>query len=226
MRKTFTTAVLAASLLSAPAFADVYTFDFSAITSTTDLSLTSVGDTNVQFSYDNGGSAWGDTAYADAAGIYGSTYGSLMIQFATAIYGGLRIDYTINNVTAADIGDNAQIELFSGGTVVDTLYYDAGLFLPNPGSDNGTAIGTALIDLGGYTGGADTALIYFSPVAGQPIPPADDYNPYQFAVSDVTYGTYSSDSTDFTPEPGTWVLLVSGVIAIGFGSHKRKSVRV
>jgi len=229
MKKAFTAAVLVLTSLSAPAFADVYTVDFSMVTPGTDLTLPGATIDGVQFSYDNLGSTLGDTAAADTNGIYGSTWGDLIIQFGSAIYGGLRLDYSIDNVIAGDIGGNAMIAFYSGGlagTWVDTVSNDATFIPYGDESGFGTAFVIAMFDLGSYAGGGDTAVINFSPVANPPSGDDHTYNPYQFNVTDITYGTDLSDSTDFTPEPGTWVLLVSGVIAIGFGSHKRKSVRV
>ena len=84
-----------------------------------------------------------------------------------------------------------------------------------------------LYQFGGFASGEDTVMLSFSPVADQPAPPGEGedpavYNPYQFNISDISYGTQEGD----LPEPGTWVLLTSGLFLTWIGSRRLAKTRV
>jgi hypothetical protein len=232
MSKRFLTAVLAMTLMSLPGKASVYTLDFSGTTNTEIPGWGSLMDdlfvNGVSFHYDNGGSLLGDTAHMDETGVYGSTYGSLIMGFNTPIYG-LMFDFMITNVLPGDVAPAVMAYFYEGNQDVGTQLGDVavvnGTFVPyGEPLDTGTSNGEFQYTIGGLDlGPADTVVLWFNPVTTQPDPPVGDdppspYTPNQFNLSNITYGTAGED----LPEPGTWVMMISGLVLTGLGRYHKQ----
>ena len=91
-----------------------------------------------------------------------------------------------------------------------------GTFVPYSGDSGlGDSVGEFAYTLSGM-GPADSVELFFSPFADPPVGD-DTYSPFRFNISNIQYGT---DITDM-PEPGTWMLGISGLALMEMGRRKR-----
>jgi len=187
----FATAVLVLTLAGS-ALATPVQIDFSTVGTTTDITLpNSITLNGVTFSYDNFGSASPlDTASVDSAGIFGSTFGALLFNFGSPVFG-LSFDFSVLNVTPP-VANTLQA-FFSNG---DSVTVDGG-FVPSVSDPTlGDAVGRLAY---GSFSAFDQATMFFNPVG------APD-SPFFFTVSNVAY--------DPVPEPATIGFVGAGLIGL------------
>jgi hypothetical protein len=170
----------------------------------------------VTFGYDNFGSVK-DWAQADAAGVYGTTYGVLALNFANPAVG-LRLDFSVFGVPGAiGPGTDTSITLtaFTDNFNADTVVVP-GTFVPfdavNPTS--GGVINGSL----NYLTPAfpfNQAFLYFTPftdptdpTTGSFLSPAPDPQ-YFFSVGNISYDAA-------IPEPAT-IIVWSLLVGLGIG---------
>jgi hypothetical protein len=161
----------------------------------------------LNFTYDNYGSS-SDYAFADASGIYGTTYGVLALNFSTPVVG-LKLDFSVLGVTGPD--PYALMAFFPNAPNSDVTAIPPGKFVPyNPSNPR----------LGGDINGTlayqnlalpfNEVLLYFSPISQDVAPP------HFFTVNSISY--------DAAPEPSSLILLGVGAIGlVAYGRRRRQS---
>ena len=200
MKKYILTAVFAWALMAAPVQAAIV--DFSGLPATVDITFENnpAGLTlnGVTMGYDNFGSAT-DFAAADQLGIYGTTYGVLVFNFATPSVG-LKFNYSVYYTGGPD--PNALVTLFYNLGNSGDVVTNAGVYDPSMDSISG------VFD---YSGAVfDQVFMYFSPFQTDP-----NLSPYIFTVDHIEYTP--------APEPASMLLLGLGAVGVAFLRRKTKA---
>lgn len=182
--------------LSVVAMALPVTVDFSALGSTpVDITTPSSYSLNgVTFRYDDFESGV-DTAQIDAAGIFGSTYGMLVLEFDAPVKA-LSFDFSLLGFTEPeDVYEALFVTLKNGGEDVDDVLAPS-IFTPyDPGDLAQGGDGNGVF---AYSNGAfDRAFMFFSTDA-----------PY-FSVSNVSY-----ELVNTVPEPGAGAVMITGLVTL------------
>jgi hypothetical protein len=184
-------------IVTGAAMADPVTVDFSQVAETTDITIpNSLTLNGVTIQYDNWGSAL-DSASIDSAGIFGSTFSSLMFDFSTPATG-LNFSFSLLGVSllepSSSISEAVYISLFNnGGSVLDTVAFADFFAYDSNDPSLGDAFGTFT-----YNGLAfDQALLLFSVDA--PV----------FTVDSLSYETPAA-----VPIPSSFPLLASGILGL------------
>lgn len=162
-----------------------------------DTSLTLSG---VTFQYEPIGPA--DTAQADPGGIFGSTGGTLTMNFA-GIVRGLTFHFSVNNVLPADVTGAVFATFFNGPNITDGVSVD-GSFVPYPTPPNGDSVGDLAYTAPNSSQYFNQAVLFFSPVNLD--------SPYNLNVSNITFAP--------VPEPGSYALLGSGLLLMVLGGRR------
>ncbi len=214
MKKTFLILSLCIQMLVAGT-ALAYPVDFSGAAGVISGTPYTIGD--VTFSYDPSGSSTA-SASIGPTGISGSSYGSLILDFAVPMIS-LSFAYTLSNVYFDDLSAGAVTLIAKYGSDFDQVLSSNQTSFTQTGTDliTGKIYGDASGALAFSGNPFNQAFLYFA--TSEYFDPTDPNNP--LALSLATQ--FTADNFDVTPvpEPSTVVLLAAGLFGLFVGGKRR-----